>query len=92
VQPYNQIVSNVPGPQYPLYVLGARLLELYPIPPLFERQGLGTAVMSYDGRLCWCILADRDVVPDLGALAHDVDAAFHELRGAAGRCRITLQR
>jgi WS/DGAT/MGAT family acyltransferase len=85
VQPYNQIVSNVPGPQFPLYVLGARLLELYPIPPLFERQGLGTAVMSYDGRLCWSILADRDLVPDLGALARDVDEAFHELRGAAGR-------
>jgi WS/DGAT/MGAT family acyltransferase len=85
VQPYNQIVSNVPGPQYPLYVLGARLLELYPMPPLFERQGLGTAVMSYDRRLCWSILADRDVVPDVGALARDVDEAFHELRGAAGR-------
>jgi diacylglycerol O-acyltransferase / wax synthase len=67
VQPYNQILSNVPGPP-PLYVLGARLLELYPMPPLFERQGFGTAVMSYDGRLCWCILADRDGVPDLGAL------------------------
>jgi WS/DGAT/MGAT family acyltransferase len=85
VQPYNQIVSNVPGPQFPLYVLGARLLELYPMPPLFERQGLGTAVMSYDGRLCWCILADRDVVADLGLLARDVDAAFRELRGAAQR-------
>ena len=85
VQPYNQIVSNVPGPQYPLYVLGARLLELYPMPPLFERQGLGTAVISYDGRLCWCILADRDVVPDLELLARDVDAAFRELRGAARR-------
>jgi WS/DGAT/MGAT family acyltransferase len=83
VQPYNQIVSNVPGPQYPLYVLGARLLELFPMPPLFERQGLGTAVMSYDGRLCWCILADRDVLPDLGLLARDVDAAFRELRSAA---------
>ncbi len=83
VQPYNQIVSNVPGPQFPLYVLGARLLELYPMPPLFERQGLGTAVMSYDGRLCWCMLADRDVVPDVGVLAHDLDAAFHELRDAA---------
>jgi WS/DGAT/MGAT family acyltransferase len=85
VQPYNQIVSNVPGPQFPLYVLGARLLELHPMPPLFERQGLGTAVMSYDGRLCWCILADRDVVPDLGLLAGDVDAAFRELRDAARR-------
>jgi hypothetical protein len=83
VQPYNQIVSNVPGPQFPLYVLGARLLELFPLPPLFERQGLGTAVMSYDGRLCWGMVADRDVVPDLDALARDVEAAFHELRGAA---------
>jgi WS/DGAT/MGAT family acyltransferase len=84
VQPYNQIVSNVPGPQFPLYVLGARLLELYPMPPLFERQGLGTAVMSYDGRLFWCIMADRDVARDVGELARDVDAAFDELRAAAG--------
>jgi diacylglycerol O-acyltransferase / wax synthase len=66
-------------------MLGTRLLELYLIPPLFERQGLGTAVMSYDGRLCWSILADRDVVPDVAALARDVDAAFHELPGAVGR-------
>ena len=92
VQPYNQIVSNVPGPQFPLYVLGARLLELYPIPPLFERQGLGTGVMSYDGRLCWSILADRDVVRDLGGLADDVDAAFHELRGTAGSRARTKRR
>jgi hypothetical protein len=41
--------------------------------------------MSYDGRLCWSILADRDVVPDLGTLARDVDEAFHELRGVAAR-------
>jgi hypothetical protein len=46
-------------------------------------RGLGTAVVSYDGRLCWCMLADRDVVPDLGLLARDVDAAFHEIRDAA---------
>lgn len=83
VQPYNQIVSNVPGPQFPLYVLGARLLSLTPLPPLFERQGIGTAVMSYDGRVCWGIVADRDAVPDVGALADDVDAALDELREAA---------
>jgi WS/DGAT/MGAT family acyltransferase len=83
VQPYNQIVSNVPGPQYPLYLLGARLLELFPLGPLFERQGLGTTVMSYDGRMCWGILADRDLVPDLAALARDVEAAWAELREAA---------
>jgi WS/DGAT/MGAT family acyltransferase len=83
VQPYNQIVSNVPGPQYPLYVLGARLLELFPLGPLFERQGLGTTVMSYDGRMYWGIVADRDVVPDLAALARDVEDALAELREAA---------
>ena len=83
VKPYNQTVSNVPGPQSPLYVLGARLLELYPLPPLFERQGLGTAVMSYDGRVCWGLVADRDSVPDLDVLARDVEAAFEELRESA---------
>jgi WS/DGAT/MGAT family acyltransferase len=83
VQPYNQIVSNVPGPQEPLYVLGARLQALYPLPPLFERQGLGTAVVSYDGRLCWGLIADRDSMPDLAALARDVKASYAELRDAA---------
>jgi WS/DGAT/MGAT family acyltransferase len=83
VQPYNQIVSNVPGPQEPLYVLGARLEALYPLPPLFERQGLGTAVLSYDGKLCWGLVADRDSVPDLAALPRDVEAAYAELRDAA---------
>jgi hypothetical protein len=83
VQPYNLIVSNVPGPRASLYVLGARLLGLYPLPPLFERQGLGTAVLSYDGRLCWGLIADRDSVPDLAALARDVQASYAELRDAA---------
>ena len=83
VQPYNLIVSNVPGPQLPLYVLGARLLELYPMAPLFERQGLGVAVMSYHGRLCWGLTADRDLAPDLPAMAEDLDAALAELLEAA---------
>lgn len=82
MQPYNLIV-NVPGPQLPLYVLGARLEELHPLPPLFERQGLGIAVLSYDGRVCWGLVADRDVVPDLAALAGDLDDALDELRQAA---------
>jgi hypothetical protein len=64
-------------------VLGARLQALYPLPPLFERQGLGTAVVSYDGRLCWGLIADRDSMPDLAALARDVKASYAELRDAA---------
>lgn len=83
VQPYNQTVSNVPGPQLPLYLLGAKLLELYPLAPLFERQDLATAVLSYDGGVCFGLVADRDSVPDLAALARDLDAAYAELRTAA---------
>jgi WS/DGAT/MGAT family acyltransferase len=83
VQPYHQTISNVPGPRSALYVLGARMQELYPLPPLFERQGLATAVISYAGRLCWGLVADRDGVPDLTALARDVRAAYEELCAAA---------
>jgi len=83
VRPYNLIVTNVPGPQRPLYLLGARLQELFPQLPLFERQGLGVAVMSYWGRVCFGLVADWDVVPDLGDLADDLDASFAELRRVA---------
>lgn len=79
LRPYNLIVTNVPGPPMPLYVLGARLLELYPHLPLFEHQGLGVAVLSYDGRLGFGLIADREVVPDLAKLARAIPAAFREL-------------
>ena len=48
---FNLVVTNVPGPQFPLYVLGRRLEVLYPVVPLAQRQALGIAVMSYDGHL-----------------------------------------
>src|SRR5262249_13163938 len=51
--PYNLIVTNVPGPPVPLYLLGARLLEGYPLVPLFENQALGVALFSYLDRLYW---------------------------------------
>ena len=79
VHPYNMIVSNVPGPQFPLYLLGARLVGLYPQLPLFEAQGLGTAVLSYDGRLCFGFVADWDLVPDLGPLLAGIRSAREEL-------------
>ena len=83
LQPYNLIVTNVPGPQYPLYLLGARMLEIYPQLPLFENQGLGVAVMSYDGKVFWGLVGDWDLVPDLSDFAGAVDAAYRELRDAA---------
>lgn len=79
VAPYNLIVTNVPGPPFPLYLLGSRLLEGYPTVPLFEYQGLGVAIFSYDNRLFYGLNADWDLVPDLGDLVQDLDAAFREL-------------
>jgi WS/DGAT/MGAT family acyltransferase len=83
LRPYHLIVTNVPGPQMPLYVLGARLLELYPLLPLFERQGLGVAVLSYDGGLGFGLTADRELLPDLGRFAVALDESLSELVAAA---------
>ena len=57
---FNLVVTNVPGPQFPLYLLGRRLQVLYPVVPLARRQALGIAVMSYDGHLGFGLLADYD--------------------------------
>jgi diacylglycerol O-acyltransferase / wax synthase len=84
MSPYNLIVTNVPGPQFPLYLLDARVLQAYPLVPLFENQGLGIALFSYDGQLCWGLNADRDLVSDLPALADDIAESFAELQASAG--------
>ncbi len=63
--PFNLVVTNVPGPQVPLYMMGAPMNEIYPQVPLTDRTGLGIALFSYDGRLCWGFNADYEVVPDL---------------------------
>jgi WS/DGAT/MGAT family acyltransferase len=85
LHPYNLIVTNVPGPQVPLYLLGARLLGGFPQVPLFENQGLGIALFSYCGTLGFGFNADPDVVPDLDAFAAAVRRAFEELQEAAAR-------
>lgn len=82
--PINMIVTNVPGPQFPLYMLGAKLLELYPQVPLLENTGLGVALFSYDGKLCWGFNADYDLLPDLRVFVGCIEASFHELARAAG--------
>ena len=83
VAPYNLIVTNVPGPQFPLYLLGSRLLEGYPSVPLFEYQGLGIAIFSYDNRLFFGLNADWELVADLHELVGDLDRSFRELHRAA---------
>ena len=78
----NLILTNVPGPRVPVYLLGARQLETYPVVPLLANQALGIALMSYDDGLFWGFHADWDAVPDLHDLVEHVDAGFAELEAA----------
>lgn len=81
---FNLIVTNVPGPPMPLYLLDAPMVAAYPHVPLFENQGLGIALFSYVDRFTWGLVGDWDAVTDIHQLAADVRAAFRELRDAAG--------
>ena len=81
---FNLVVTNVPGPQFPLYMLSHRLQAMYPMVPLAENQALGIAIMSYDGQLNFGLNADFDAIDDLEALADDLRASIEELVAAAG--------
>jgi diacylglycerol O-acyltransferase / wax synthase len=81
---FNLVVTNVPGPQFPLYMLGRQLEAMYPMVPLAENQALGVAIMSYNGQLNFGLNADFDALPDLEALADELRAAMEELLAAAG--------
>jgi hypothetical protein len=81
---YNLVVTNVPGPQFPVHLLGARLLETYPLVPLFNNQALGIALFSYDGGLFWGLNSDWDAMPDLHDMVGALEREFVELRQAAG--------
>ena len=73
---FNLVVTNVPGPQFPLYLLGHKLQALYPVVPLARRQALGIAVMSYNGSLGFGLLADYDALPELDQIAHELEQAI----------------
>src|SRR6185295_14291446 len=77
MHPYNMLVTNVPGPPMPLYLLGARIHALYPYAPLFNDHGLGVALFSYAGTLSWGIVGDWDSVPDLSDFADCLRRAFY---------------
>ena len=77
--PANLAVSNLPGPRIPMYLLGARQLEMYPVLPLIGNQALGIVLMSYEDSLCWGLIADWDTVPDLHDLVEQIQAGYEEL-------------
>ena len=80
---FNLVISNVPGPQTPLYLLGRRMRSIYPLVPLAANTALGVAVISYDGGLGFGLSADFDALRDLELLAGALRRAIAELVSAA---------
>ncbi|HEX3787233.1 MAG TPA: wax ester/triacylglycerol synthase family O-acyltransferase [Pseudonocardiaceae bacterium] len=78
---FNIVVTNVPGPQVPLYAGGAKMLEIFPVVPLARNQAMAIGVTSYDGGVYFGLDADRAAVPDVDNLARMVEEAVEELLG-----------
>ena len=77
------IVTNVPGPQFPLYLLGREMEEIVPIAFLPENHALAVAIMSYNGKVDFGLLADYDALPDIDALADHLEESLAELLEAS---------
>jgi len=80
---FNVVVTNVPGPQIPLYVLGRELEDIFPVGFLPPNQALFLAVMSYNGAINFGLLADYDAVDDVSVVATAIERALAELVEAA---------
>jgi WS/DGAT/MGAT family acyltransferase len=80
---FNLLVTNVPGPQFPLYALGRKLEDLFPVAFLPRDHSLAVAIMSYDGGMDFGLLGDFDAMPDLDALGEMFEEARDELVAAA---------
>ena len=78
---FNVVVTNVPGPQVPLYAAGARMTEMFPVVPLAKNQALSIGVTSYDGGVYFGLNADRDAMSDVDVLAAMVEESVEELMG-----------
>ncbi|MEO5708405.1 MAG: wax ester/triacylglycerol synthase family O-acyltransferase [Nocardioidaceae bacterium] len=76
---FNLVITNVPGPQFPLYAAGAQMIESYPVQPLLPGHALSIGVTSYDGGVYFGLNGDRDALPDLDVLGQCVTEALEEL-------------
>ncbi len=80
---FNLVVTNVPGPQFPLYVLGRRMESIFPMVPLARRQALCVGIMSYNGQVNFGLIGDYDAMADLDSFALDLEAATAEVVATA---------
>ena len=81
---FNVVVTNVPGPQIPLFLAGRRMIDPFPMVPLAKNQGLGIALLSYAGRINFGLVGDFDVMYDLDDFADDIQDSLAELAAEAG--------
>jgi hypothetical protein len=80
---FNLIVTNIPGPQVPLYVLGRKLEDLFPVAFLPENHALAIAIMSYNGGIDYGLLGDYDALPDIEVVAEGIENGLQELLAIA---------
>jgi hypothetical protein len=76
---FNVVITNVPGPQHPLYADDARMLSSYPVMPLAKGQALSIGLTSYDGGVYYGLNADRDAMPDVDVLGQSIVDSLREL-------------
>ncbi|WP_040797948.1 WS/DGAT/MGAT family O-acyltransferase [Nocardia higoensis] len=79
---FNLVITNAPGPQRPMYIGGARMLEMYAVSPLLRNQASSIGITSYDGRVFYGLNGDRDAMADIGVLAAAVHESLEEMLGA----------
>ena len=79
---FKHVMTNVPGPQFPLYTLGRQMQEVYPVLPLSDNTAVGVALLSFNGTIGHGLLGDYDSAPDLGVLAEGIEKSIAELAAA----------
>ncbi|HEU4598933.1 MAG TPA: WS/DGAT domain-containing protein, partial [Solirubrobacterales bacterium] len=89
---FNLVVTNVPGPQFPLYVLGRKMESIFPMVPLARRQALCVGIMSYNGQVNFGLIGDYDAMADLDSFALDLEAATQEVIATAPARKRAKQR
>jgi diacylglycerol O-acyltransferase / wax synthase len=82
---FNVTITNVPGPQFPLYYFGSKVEEIWPLVPIAAEHAVGLAVFSYDGKLFFCLNVDRDSCRDVDVLAEGISDSLGELRELAAQ-------
>ena len=79
----NIVATNIPGPQFPFYTGGAKMIDVWPLVPVYHSLGLNLAIVSYNGTVSFGMLADRDLVPDLQEFARHLEASVAGYRESA---------